>query len=640
MKLTFGMATIEDYDGVYFTLQAFRMYHEPILKSLGWDVEYIVVDNKPDSKSSPHVKRLVEYWIKGRYIEMPRPEGTTQSRNRIFTEATGDVVMCVDSHILLLPGAIESLVEYYQDFPLSPHLLSGPLMVDDLKTPNTHFDDVWRSEMWGIWGRAWECKGFYKDTGRDDQTTPCRLHFTVIPTAKGNWPHRLEMNPRPFYTHNGLPTCPRCGLTFPKESSPEALKAEGYIDLAYTTRPFEIPGQGLGLFACRKDAWLGFNENFTGFGGEELYIHTKYRQAGHKALCIPELKWAHRFGRPLGHPYHPTRHQKVRNYILGHQELGLSLDRLKEHFVGSKLLPEQVWEAMLSDPLGLSRLNLMPPPTSNLPQPRASLATVEEFLAWTKEQPRDLDQHVDKIAELAAQCDTVIEVTHRRESTVALLPAKKVISFNAEQDDLLLRLQTLYPNKLHVFYRPIDKPIPRLPERADLLFIDTVHHADRLYYELKNYAPDVNRWIVMHDTQLHAEKGEQIDGRDTPGLLPALRKFMQEYPEWSVLYHTDKQYGLTVIGKLPWDKPQMPSVITMAANFTKALSDYAADGAKNVTKEEYTQRLEMCTICDQRNNNRCAVCGCGLSAKAAMRSSLCPLGKWPDISPKESNPQG
>ena len=33
--------------------------------------------------------------------------------------------------------------------------------------------------------------------------------------------------------------------------------------------PFEIPMHGLGVFLTRTNQWLGFNENFSGFGGEE-----------------------------------------------------------------------------------------------------------------------------------------------------------------------------------------------------------------------------------------------------------------------------------------------------------------------------------------------------------------------------------
>ena len=49
--------------------------------------------------------------------------------------------------------------------------------------------------------------------------------------------------------------------------------------------PFEIWGQGLGVFSCRKDAWPGFHPAFRGFGGEEGYIHEKVRQRGARCAC-------------------------------------------------------------------------------------------------------------------------------------------------------------------------------------------------------------------------------------------------------------------------------------------------------------------------------------------------------------------
>ena len=54
--------------------------------------------------------------------------------------------------------------------------------------------------------------------------------------------------------------------------------------------PFDIPMQGMGLFACRRAAWPGFNPGFRGFGGEEGYIHEKFRQAGGRTLCLPFMK--------------------------------------------------------------------------------------------------------------------------------------------------------------------------------------------------------------------------------------------------------------------------------------------------------------------------------------------------------------
>jgi hypothetical protein len=96
--------------------------------------------------------------------------------------------------------------------------------------------------------------------------------------------------------------------------------------------PFEIPSQGLGLFACRKDSWLGFNKNFRGFGGEEGYIHAKYKKHGKTTLCLPFLRWMHRFQRPNGVSYPNNLKARFRNYMIGFKELGLPLDELKDHF--------------------------------------------------------------------------------------------------------------------------------------------------------------------------------------------------------------------------------------------------------------------------------------------------------------------
>jgi glycosyltransferase involved in cell wall biosynthesis len=97
--------------------------------------------------------------------------------------------------------------------------------------------------------------------------------------------------------------------------------------------PFEIWGSGLGIFCCRKDSWLGFNKKFRGFGGEEGYIHEKYKKAGRKVWCDPTKVWVHHFGncgRQI--PFPIPMHERVRNYIIGFMELGLDTRPIKEHF--------------------------------------------------------------------------------------------------------------------------------------------------------------------------------------------------------------------------------------------------------------------------------------------------------------------
>ena len=160
----------------------------------------------------------------------------------------------------------KKLIDFYDRDPDTKNLHQGPLVYDDLGNISTHFDPVWRGQMYGIWATD--------DRGRDKNA-----------------------------------------------------------------EPFEIEMTGCGIFSCRKDAWVGFNERFHGFGGEEGYIHEKFRQAGYKALCLPFLRWVHRFGRPDGVKYPLTLENKLRNYFLGHLELGLDTDPIVEHF--KKWTPEE-----------------------------------------------------------------------------------------------------------------------------------------------------------------------------------------------------------------------------------------------------------------------------------------------------------
>ena len=90
--------------------------------------------------------------------------------------------------------------------------------------------------------------------------------------------------------------------------------------------------QGMGLFACRRVIWPDFNPAFRGFGGEEWYIHEKFRRNGGHVLCLPFLRWLHRFNRPQGIPYRNTFEDRIWNYLVGFQELGLPTGEMEAHF--------------------------------------------------------------------------------------------------------------------------------------------------------------------------------------------------------------------------------------------------------------------------------------------------------------------
>ena len=548
MRLTIGMAVFDDFDGAYFSVQALRMYHADALA----DCEIVIVDNNPTSAAGKMLASFVGTLgprpCQVRYVPYTEATGTSAPRDHVFRVAHGDAVLCMDSHVLIEPGAIERLLRYYFKNPQTRDLLSGPMLYDNLSSISTHFADVWRAEMWGTW-----------------------------------------------------------------DTDQRGLDPRG--------EPFEIPAMGLGLFTSRREAWLGFNPHFRGFGGEEHYIHEKFRQAGAHNLCLPFLRWGHRFGRPTGPTYPLTRWNKIRNYVLGHQELKLPLDRVREHFVDSGLLPLDQWEKLIADPVGIGE-NCTPCQAAAIEN---SISTLDDLYRKAATTVSDINEHCPKLRELAAASDVVVEFGMRHGvSTVALLAGqpKRFVSYDLNDAPISKTLDAKRGSTSFEFKRGDSLTVDI--EDTDLLFIDTKHTANQLLQELERHHAKVRRWIALHDTQIFGEAGE--DGG--PGLLVALRRFMRMHPEWSVIYHVMNNHGFTVISRLDEDKPKLPGYIEMAGNFASALAAHVMDGGKKAELPVMQARLETCMLCPQRNGENCSACGCPLTDKASWRSSECPLGKW------------
>ena len=254
-KLTIGLATFDDFDGLYFTIQAIRLNCKDLLDRIEW----VIIDNNPAGSHGKCIREFMR-WIKEpiQYLPYTKKQSTTV-RNKIFDLSETEYTISVDCHVLFEPDSLRKLIEYFDNDLDNGNLLQGPLIYDDLESYSTHFDEKWGDCMWGQWGQD--------ERGSDANKTP-----------------------------------------------------------------FEVKSQGLGIFACRTKDWLRFNENFVGFGGEEGYIHEKYRQAGKTTMCLPFLRWAHRFYRPNPIPYPNNTADRFENYVIGFTELGLDLTECIEHF--------------------------------------------------------------------------------------------------------------------------------------------------------------------------------------------------------------------------------------------------------------------------------------------------------------------
>jgi hypothetical protein len=66
--------------------------------------------------------------------------------------------------------------------------------------------------------------------------------------------------------------------------------------------------------------------------GEEGDIHEKVRRRGGRILCLPFLRWLHRFGRPGGLSYVNRWEDRMRNYLIGFNELGIGTAEMEAHF--------------------------------------------------------------------------------------------------------------------------------------------------------------------------------------------------------------------------------------------------------------------------------------------------------------------
>ena len=257
-SLTIGTPVADDYDGVFFTFQSLKLHHD-----LSDDVEFLIVDQKPDSQSGKDTKKLCKS-LGCTYIEQRETFGSSVGKQAVFKNATSDFVLCVDSHVLFPLGSIQKLLQYLNENPKTDNLLQGPLLYDDHRHISTHFKTPFE------WGNG----------------------------ALGTWD------------------------TDERGQDPES-------------EPFEIPACGLGVFCARRESWAGFNPAFVGFGAEEVYLHKKYKLRGDKTLCLPFLRWLHRFARPLGVPYRFHMRDVMRNYCVGYLEVGAEdseIEAMREHF--------------------------------------------------------------------------------------------------------------------------------------------------------------------------------------------------------------------------------------------------------------------------------------------------------------------
>lgn len=240
MTLTISMATYDDYDGVYFACNSIRLHHK-----LPPNTEFLILDNNPESDHGRQIKHLAKSIPEMRVVDVV-DRTSSFVKYDAFHLAKGDVILGLDCHVLLAPGFIENLMEYWSWNPNSKNMVSGPLLYDNMVSTSDLMRPVWNGHDFGVWG--------------DDKEA----------VAKGD--------------------------------------------------PYEVPMQGMGCFSFIRKNAPKISDKFSGFGGEEWYMAEKTRQNGGVVVCLPQLKWNHRFDWPK-RTFPLVLHDKIVNYYVAFLDL-------------------------------------------------------------------------------------------------------------------------------------------------------------------------------------------------------------------------------------------------------------------------------------------------------------------------------
>lgn len=589
MKLTLGTAVYDDYDGLFFTLEALRSYHD----LARYQAEIVVIDNHPDGPQAPDIKHYVGSIreVPARLVPLREPVGTSAPRDLVFRAAEGEIVLVMDCHVVIHRGGLAALLDFFEEHP-EPALVSGPLLAYDRQATWTHFDPVWRGGMWGIWGTD---------------------------------PRGLQPHLPPF-------TIPAMGLGL---FACQKRHWPGFHPLA----------RGFGGEECY------IHEKIRQQGGAAWclpalrWVHRFHNQS--RPTAYPNL-WRDRvrnyilefleLGRDVGEI---ARHFTQEHVVITQAEFDALLAECRRE-----------WEAYLTQPIPTTTSTLPPwwpshpEGTTTAPthaqkgcgcgRPRAHFSDVQQWHEFERKRSTIPAEILEAIGNYSSGCDIIVDTAANSSSAAAILAIhpQKYIAISPQDPRWWWPQVVAVRGATEVVYLKAEPLRVSVPE-CDGLIVSGVQTADDLLRILQIYRP--HRRALILGTE---EWAEFAPSRSGPGLRPGLRKFVRDNPGWVVVKHLPTPPGLTVLSADPADRQTTPGVFKQIANFAKAVAEHMASGAQFVPREVLQQRLDICALCeyrtlDSQGRERCSVCGCPLvregpvGGKAQWASEDCPLGKWP-----------
>ena len=187
----------------------------------------------------------------------------------------------------------------------------------------------------------------------------------------------------------------------------------------------------------------------------------------------------------------------------------------------------------------------------------------------------DINEHLITLAKYASICESVFETGVRGcvsswAFAYGLLnnnsSKKKLFLNDIEHCDITLLLNTTEKLPISIEYEFINNLKLELKEKYDLTFIDTWHVYGQLKRELEKFAPNTNKYIIMHDTTVDEWQGETIrmklDANQqsidsgfpleeiNKGIWPAISEFLDTNKDWVLLERYTNNNGLTILQRI------------------------------------------------------------------------------------------
>lgn len=608
MMISICIATYDDVVGLWWTTQTIRLTFDK-----KFQYEFIIVDNNPSGNQSQLVSSFVQSWLRpskdiknALYIPYGQLRGTAPARQHAIEHSSGDVTVVLDSHVLLSSVNWKELVEYLSNNPKD--IVSGALLHDDLSGISDHFTPQWRNQMYGYWST------FYSK--KDEE------HSVLYETR---YDHASKTHK--IYKYEG-----KMNYSLVSEADTtdinDYLQKTGYLrhfDVARSA--YEIPGMGLGLFAFVKQNWPGFNSSFKGFGGEELYIHEKFRMNGGKAVILPKLKWVHQFVRPHGVPYPLDINERIRNYVIGFKEVGWPKEQIVNHFCkgqndDNSKYPYQLFSAQIVDEMwanpnagvggGCSSCGSG---VENQGGKMFKVKTLHDWFSILASQNKNIGMLRTVFGEFADSKQDLWTMPVYVEGKDVLGIAVSCAS--AGFDVLLSKNNERVSQALKAFVSSVatsSKTRNLSPFTFEL--IDNFGGEFIYMIDSTGLLSSVNKKKAKILVLLAAEEQNYRD---------KLHEFLKKNQEYTVLYDSG---GVVILSGRDVDKKAPPGIGALAVNFVFAMARAASSGFETVGEEEFNKRVKECSVCSSRFNSVCGECGCPIERKASLKTEKCPLGKW------------